>query len=533
MANTIRFTPNGDYDVADSVAARSTLLADPTHSYQILYSSNGTTSRLILIDKATNTYQVLAADVSGADVDAKTDGINADFSGNTAAVGLSGGDRGDVLIGGRANDSLLGQSGDDVLEGGAGADYYDGGAGFDTVSFAHSTASVIVSKDDRGTYNQGDALGDTYYGIERFKGSAYDDEFYFMTDMIVEGGAGADRISAIGSTARVIVSYEHSAEGVSVNLSNNSVSGGDAEGDELGYVAGVIGSTHSDLLIAIRGTDTTIDGHGGLDTILGDSGNDTITVSGTWASVYGGAGSDRLVIETAPKSVTVALDHSVSAIEQTLIRGGGGVDLSQLTDMVGPIRIQGRGAEVTGTQAADRISGGGGRDTIAGDGGADTLFGGRGADTFRYAHASDLTGTGTERILDFSGHAGERDRIDLAALGITEIHKGVFHPDGTAQLRITAGTDGFSTLTFDFDGDGARDASLRVKSDAPLTAADFTFAAAPMIAALTLAVAGLGEHAAHAAGFEAVDAAAFGGEAHHGATLLAAFGGHVFAPDLP
>jgi Ca2+-binding RTX toxin-like protein len=475
MANTVRFTRNGDYDPANSEAARVSLVADPTHDYQILYSNNGTDSRLVLIDKTTRAVEVLSAEATGAEIDAKIDGIYADFSANLGVVGLSGGDRGDVLIGGAADDKLLGQAGDDMLEGGAGGDYYAGGDGVDTVSFAHSAAGVVVSKDGQGTYNQGDALGDTYYDVERFQGSAFDDRFFFMTDMTVEGGGGADRISAIGS-ARVIASYAHSADGVRINLTASTASGGDAEGDQLGYVSGVIGSTQSDLLIGKTGLDTFLDGNGGLDTIIGSDGDDTIAVSGTWASVSGGAGVDRLVIRTEAHGSTVALGDSVTLIERTSLRGGGEVDLSQLENAIGPIRIQGRAADVTGTQADDQIIGSAGRDTIAGGDGIDTLLGGGGADTFRYGHRSELNGTGTERILDFSGHASEGDTIDLAAVGITGIHKGTFDADGTAQLRVVAGKNGFSTLTFDFDGDGARDASLRVKSDAPLTAADFGFA---------------------------------------------------------
>lgn len=477
MANTVRYTQGSNYDPADSAAANASLAQDTTHDYQILRSENGDVIRFALIDRTTNSYVLLADQISREEIDGRADGLFADFSGNAGIVGLAGGMRGDTLIGGLNNDILNGYEGNDVLIGGLGADAFNGGIGSDTVSYASASSRIRVSAAYGGTDNFGDAAGDTFVSIERFIGSAFDDEFYPDTDVTVEGGAGADRIGSF-TDSRIILSYEHSAEGVSVNLTTNKVSGGDATGDKIGYMAGVIGSANSDLLIGRTGFDTYLDGNGGLDTIIGSDGNDTITVSGTWASVFGGAGNDQLVIRTDGGS-TVALDNSVSQIEQILVRGGGEADLSALAQSTGTIRIASAGGSVIGTQGGERIVGSVASDTIAGDGGTDRLSGGEGADTFVYRFATDLEGSKVERIVDFSGHAGEGDKVDLFALGIAQLHEGRFDADGSAQARVIAGENGYSTIKFDFDGDGNRDASLKIKSDAPLTADDFVLATSP------------------------------------------------------
>src|SRR5690606_37663287 len=79
------------------------------------------------------------------------------------------------LRGGGGNDSLLGGGGNDTLNGGSGADVLDGGSGRDYASYA--SASVGVLADMLVTsVSTGEAVGDSFNGVEGLVGSALRDE---------------------------------------------------------------------------------------------------------------------------------------------------------------------------------------------------------------------------------------------------------------------------------------------------------------------------------------------------------------------
>jgi Ca2+-binding RTX toxin-like protein len=68
----------------------------------------------------------------------------------------------------------------------------------------------------------------------------------------------------------------------------------------------------------------------------------------------------------------------------------------------------GAGADIVrGGQGDDVLNGGSGADFVSGDLGSDTMTGGTGADSFHV-----FTGTGADRILDFSLAEGDRVQLD-------------------------------------------------------------------------------------------------------------------------
>ena len=109
----------------------------------------------------------------------------------------------DLLMGSTGNDLLFGEDGDDTLIGGDGADAHNGGAGFDTVDYRGATTGVDLSTAAQGT--SGEADGDTFFSIERFYLSDFDDtvtgsetdEIFFGEDGndTIFGGEGNDSIS--------------------------------------------------------------------------------------------------------------------------------------------------------------------------------------------------------------------------------------------------------------------------------------------------------------------------------------------------
>jgi Ca2+-binding RTX toxin-like protein len=104
-------------------------------------------------------------------------------------LGLAGNDR---LYGDDGNDTLDGGIGNDVLLGGRGADTLIGGAGIDTASYGTSSAAVRVDL-RTGQGLSGDALGDTFNGIENLTGSNFDDDLNGDAgDNTLNGGLGND-----------------------------------------------------------------------------------------------------------------------------------------------------------------------------------------------------------------------------------------------------------------------------------------------------------------------------------------------------
>ncbi|MGE0055201.1 MAG: peroxidase family protein [Hyphomicrobium sp.] len=114
---------------------------------------------------------------------------------------LDAGTGNDFLSGGRGNDILLGFEGDDVLDGGAGADVLDGGGlalvnpGHDVASYQSSIVGLTI---DMGVpaNSTGDAIGDTYVGIEEILGTTKNDIIIGdIGDNFLNGGGAAGTVA--------------------------------------------------------------------------------------------------------------------------------------------------------------------------------------------------------------------------------------------------------------------------------------------------------------------------------------------------
>ncbi|MEL6510334.1 MAG: sulfatase-like hydrolase/transferase [Pseudomonadota bacterium] len=211
----------------------------------------------------------------------------------------------DTLIGGAGDDYINASSGDDTLIGGAGADALIGSFGSDFVSYEDSAEGVVVQL-ALGRGWEGDAAGDSYHGIENATGSALDDTLIGNAqDNVFEGGAGNDYIhgghgddlldggagadALVGGTGLDIVDYSASGSGVTVNLTDLTASGGDAEGDTFWAVEGLAGSAYDDDLTGAA----TSSG------ILGGDGDDKITIGRSDTAMAGGQGADSFIIDAS------------------------------------------------------------------------------------------------------------------------------------------------------------------------------------------------------------------------------------------
>ncbi|OZB18880.1 MAG: hypothetical protein B7X55_04290 [Rhodobacterales bacterium 34-62-10] len=214
----------------------------------------------------------------------------------------------DTLIGGDGNDTIHGEAGADSLAGGAAEDQLFGGTGDDTLN--------------------GDAGNDLLnggVGINQLFGGDGNDTLV--------GGTGADAMS--GGGGMDFVDYSASGAGVSVDLSTNAVSGGDAANDTLsGGIDGIIGSDWNDTLTGYdgQGVDWTnvffggggndlLDGRGGDDSLYGGDGADTI-IGGTGADLIEGGAGDDLIYAGAGDTVTGGAGNDTFLLDPAAMGGG-------------------------------------------------------------------------------------------------------------------------------------------------------------------------------------------------------------------
>ena len=127
-------------------------------------------------------------------------GVGANSSSGAAGIdimsnfeNITGSAFNDILIGNGFANVIDGGAGDDVLVGGAGADNLIGGVGIDTASYINATSAVRATLGGAALIHLGDALGDTFLGIENLTGSVFNDIFYGdIANNTLIGGVGYD-----------------------------------------------------------------------------------------------------------------------------------------------------------------------------------------------------------------------------------------------------------------------------------------------------------------------------------------------------
>ena len=162
---------------------------------------------------------------------------------------IEGTDSASKLVGTSANDTVIGGTGDDSIDTGRGDDKIDAGRGNNVI--------------DAGA------------GNDSIDAGAGDD--------VILGGSGADSIDG-GEGEQDVVLYNESKEAVVVDLEAQQGKGGDAEGDTIRSVEGVVGSSFDDTLIGDK-QDNLLVGNAGNDQLAGGAGNDLLV---------GGEGDDQL-----------------------------------------------------------------------------------------------------------------------------------------------------------------------------------------------------------------------------------------------
>ncbi len=279
------------------------------------------------------------------------------------------------------------------------------------------------------------AIGtDTFSGVNRIRGSAYDDQMFGTgaSGERFEGLAGNDYIDGRGGFDTAGYAFDGNiTTGITVNLATGVVAGDFAKTgtDTLRSIEAVDGSILADTFNAVgfSGSSLNAGSAGTLNEFQGRGGNDLITGNGDTRISYNDATAGVMVdlaAGTASGDASVGTDSLLGGISR--IRG------SQFND------------ELRGDGNANVIEGQNGDDILIGRGGSDTLTGGLGADTFRYVTSGD----GIDVITDFS--PAQHDVLDLrdilsgySANPVLHDFLSVSSVGGGAQINVNS--DGIGT----------------------------------------------------------------------------------------
>ena len=234
----------------------------------------------------------------------------------------------------------------DTFLGGAAADKFDGGTGIDVADYSQSAYGVSLtlgaSGVGSGTGTGGDAEGDSFSGIEKIIGSAYNDVFVANTNstgFTVQGGAGDDVYVLNNATYGAIV--ELAGGGIDEVRTSQGYYILNAGVENLTYTGtGIFQSWGNALDNVITGgmADDILMGGDGGDTFIGGDGIDTVSYN-----------------DIGPVGVTLNLKTG----EHTAIAKGD--TFNSIEKFVG----SGRDDTFIGNELANNFDGAYGRDTVS------------------------------------------------------------------------------------------------------------------------------------------------------------------------
>jgi Ca2+-binding RTX toxin-like protein len=288
-----------------------------------------------------------------------------------------------------------------------------------TPAVATGDADTVVLSRSGGTFN---ALGG-------------DDTIGYQGGFVtVDGGAGRDTLdfSAFGAAVWVSLAY-NGAEGWTMDRPN--LAGGTWRAiAEVANAENVVGTAFNDFLRG-NGSDNTIFYTGGLDTVDGMGGSDTIDFSRFGSAVW---------VDLASNG------------REAWTRGNAGLTSGTWREIADLAAIE----NLTGTAHADLLRGNGGVNRLEGGAGNDTLTGRGGNDVFVFR-----AGMGQDTITDFAGNGAATGDAIALALGAAF--------DSFAEV-MAAGSQAGSSVVFDFGGGNTL--TLQNTTLASLHQNDFLFA---------------------------------------------------------
>ena len=324
---------------------------------------------------------------------------------------VEGNDGADAIDAGSGNDSINAGAGDDDITGGPGVDSFEAGSGNDALRAQDDEADVSFiggAGTDTLYFDQG--LDPAGSAIEVLVPDAppppppagactYD--------------AGTRKVSvtmAAGATARLVVS----GGAIHFGASPSACGAATVSNTDTIAIAGQPGSVESLTIDQTGGSfapgataessgaseieiQTTLGDASDVVTVLGTSGNDTIVIGTTGVGLTGDTDGD-VTFSPMPAAITVQGGGGVNSIIGTGGSGTGSTYAGALTAIAGGNGDTLRGGNgndtLTGGAGADSLDGRNGNDTLSGGGGNDTLLGGSGNDDLTGGSGGDsLTGS--------------------------------------------------------------------------------------------------------------------------------------------
>ena len=270
----------------------------------------------------------------------------------------------DTILGGNVGNRIEGRGGDDTIDGRGGADFIEGEGGNDTIfgGDGFDTLSGGAGNDTIDGGAQNDVI-DGGIGADELRGGANDDTIFGGDgDDELRGGTGSDTLTGgtggdfiDGGRGIDTASYADAASGVTVDVLNDDLNTGEAEGDTLTRIENITGSGFDDEL---RGGNVAnvIDGGAGADLLDGRAGDDDLRGGAGADQLFGGADDDRLDGGTGDDELTGGAGDDD-------LTGGDGTDAAifsgpvedyDITVGAGQVTVaHARGSQIDGTDTVD------------------------------------------------------------------------------------------------------------------------------------------------------------------------------------
>ncbi|MEL6979804.1 MAG: cadherin domain-containing protein, partial [Pseudomonadota bacterium] len=380
------------------------------------------------------------------------------------------------ITGGAGNDDITAHDDGGVIDGGAGDDTLRGGAGIDRVVFSGALSDYAFSFDvDENlvvTDQRAGADGaDTLIDIEAVTFS--DGTFNLVLEPGADIGQQVDSTSArdlmvggrdkynMGAEGDVAVStasggwgrsgagadifvgmhhidYRASTAGVTIDVAAGTVSGGYADGDDIGDAFAITGSDFADDLSGSR----WLQGRGGDDVITGTSGNDGSAAPGGVGGLWGGAGNDTIEGGAGDDEIFGEADNDTltGGAGNDAIDGGAGADIAVFSGNWADYTITSDGAPTPTYTLTHKSAGADGQDTVTN------------VETFRFADGdvavADILNDAPTDIAVASGGAVAENAANptvVATLAATDADSGI--ASETASFAITNDPSGFFEIS--------------------------------------------------------------------------------------
>ena len=357
-------------------------------------------------------------------------GVSPKIVGIDSVAGITdatGGSGNDVLVGDGGANLLQGNGGNDILIAGAGADTLDGGEGNDT---------LVVNADIADAASEGSrnfALGDGTFRSAALTGLSGEG------DALI-GGSGDDTVTLVKAAG---------ATGFVFDRSNYP--------GTLSGVENFIGTDGNDLIMLPAGYTTD----GGMVTIDGGAGNDSLSGTSSADTIYGGDGNDLIAGLDGNDVLSGGNgdDEIWGGDGDDRINGDWGNDVLFGNNGNDTIYAGGNDDIVNGGAGNDKLYGQSGDDTLVGGAGSDIIDGGDGIDTVSYAGDSEgvyvQLGSGWSTARSVAQSMPYADLATAVAANTVENDKlfSIENVTGTSHADIINGSSGDNVIRGGAGGD--------------------------------------------------------------------------------